>query len=152
MWLWFKNLRIRRVSWLSRWAQYNLLLLCCLVAKSCASLCDPVDCSLPSSSMGFSRQEYWSGLPFPFPGDLPDPGIEPGFPALEADSLTSEPPGKPTHLLKRLSFSHFIFLLPCQRLIDSKCVDLFWSSLFCFIDTYGCFSCQYHTLLITVVL
>ena len=47
-------------------------------------------------SMGFSRQEYWSGLPFPSPGDLPDPGIERGFPALEADALTSEPLGKPT--------------------------------------------------------
>ena len=46
-------------------------------------------------SMGFSRQKYWSGLPFPSPGDLPDPGIEPGSPALEADALTSEPPGKP---------------------------------------------------------
>ena len=46
----------------------------------------------------FSRQENWSGLPFPSPGDLPDPGIEPGSPALEADlrALTSEPPGKPT--------------------------------------------------------
>ena len=44
--------------------------------------------------MGFSRQEYWSELPFPSPGDLPDPGIEPGSPALEADALTSEPPGK----------------------------------------------------------
>ena len=43
--------------------------------------------------MGFSRQEYWSGLPFPSPGDRPDPGIEPGSPALEADSLTSEPQG-----------------------------------------------------------
>ena len=48
-----------------------------------------------SPSMGFSRQEYWSGLPFPSPGDLPDPGIKPGSPALEADALTSEPPGKP---------------------------------------------------------
>ena len=45
-------------------------------------------------SMGFSRQEYWSGLPFPSSGDLPDPGIEPGSPALRADALTSEPPGK----------------------------------------------------------
>ena len=45
--------------------------------------------------MGFSRQEYWSGLPFPSPGDLPNPGIEPGSPTLEADALTSEPPGKP---------------------------------------------------------
>ena len=45
-------------------------------------------------STGFSRQEYWSGLPFPSPGDLPDPGIEPRSPALEADALTSELPGK----------------------------------------------------------
>ena len=44
-------------------------------------------------SMIFSMQEYWSGLPFPSPGDLPNPGIKPGFPALEADTLTSEPPG-----------------------------------------------------------
>ena len=46
-------------------------------------------------SMEFSRQEYWSGLPFPSPGDLPNPGIEPGSPALQADALLSEPPGKP---------------------------------------------------------
>ena len=49
-----------------------------------------------SLSMGFSRQEYWSGLSFSFPGDLPDPGIEPRSPALQADTLTSEPPGKPS--------------------------------------------------------
>ena len=47
-------------------------------------------------SIGFSRQEYWSGLSFPSPGDLPDPGIEPGSLAFQADALTSEPPGKPT--------------------------------------------------------
>ena len=46
-------------------------------------------------SMGFSRQVYWSGLPFPSPGDLPNPGIEPRSPTLQADALTSEPPGKP---------------------------------------------------------
>ena len=45
-------------------------------------------------SMGFSRQEYWSGLPFPSPGDLPDSGIEPGSPALKVDALPSKPPGK----------------------------------------------------------
>ena len=45
-------------------------------------------------SMKSSRQEYWSGLPFPSPEDLPDPGIEPGSPALQADALLSEPPGK----------------------------------------------------------
>ena len=44
--------------------------------------------------MDFSRQEYWNGLPFPFPRDLPDPGIEPGSPVLQADALPSEPPGK----------------------------------------------------------
>ena len=46
-------------------------------------------------SMEFSRQEYWSGVPFPSPGDLPDPGIKSGSPAFQADSLPSEPPGKP---------------------------------------------------------
>ena len=46
-------------------------------------------------SIGFSRQEYWSGLPFPSPGDLPDPEVKPESPALQADSLLSEPPGKP---------------------------------------------------------
>ena len=48
--------------------------------------------------MGFSKQEYWSGLPFPSPGDLPDPGIKPWPHALQADALTSEPPGKPMYL------------------------------------------------------
>ena len=45
-------------------------------------------------SMGFSRQEYWSGLPFLSPGDLPNPGMEPGSPTFQADALPSEPPGK----------------------------------------------------------
>ena len=55
-----------------------------------------MDCSLPGPlSKEFSRQEYWSGLPFPLPGDVPDPGIEPGSPALQADSLPTELLGKP---------------------------------------------------------
>ena len=49
-------------------------------------------------SMGFSRQECWSGLPFPSPGDLPNPGIEPGSPALQADTLPSEPPMQETRI------------------------------------------------------
>ena len=53
-----------------------------------------VSCQAPLS-MELSKQEHWSGLPFPSPGDLPDPGIEPGSPALQADSLPSESPGKP---------------------------------------------------------
>ena len=56
----------------------------------------PVDCSHePPLSLGFPRQEYWSGLPSASPGDLPDPGMEPGSPALQADSLPSQPPGRP---------------------------------------------------------
>ena len=49
--------------------------------------------------MGFSKQEYWSGLPFPAPGDLLDPGIEPGSLMLQADSLLSEPPENSNYLL-----------------------------------------------------
>ena len=49
-------------------------------------------------SRRFSRQECWSGLPFPSPGDLPNPGIEPGSPTLRADALPSEPPGKPKRI------------------------------------------------------
>ena len=56
--------------------------------------------------MGFSRQEYWSGLPFPFPGNLPNPRIKPGSLTLQADALLSEPPGKP--LVKRISLSYCI--------------------------------------------
>ena len=56
--------------------------------KSCLTLCDPMDCSPPASSThGFSRQEYWRGLQFSSPGDLPDPGIEPVSSVLQADSL-----------------------------------------------------------------
>ena len=67
------------------------------------SFCDPVDCSLPAPlSMGFSRQEYWSGMPFPSPGDLPDQRIEPASlesPVLAGRFFTTVPPGKP-HLLQ----------------------------------------------------
>ena len=63
------------------------------ITQSHLTLCDPMDCSVPGSS-GFSRQESWSGLPFPSPGDLSNPGIEPRSPALQADALLSEPPGK----------------------------------------------------------
>ena len=63
------------------------------VTQLCSTLCNPTDCSLPGSSIHeiFSRQEYWSGLPFPSPGDRPSPEIEPGSPELKADTLLSEP-------------------------------------------------------------
>ena len=70
----------------------------CSVAQSCPTLCGPMDCSPPVSSvlpMKFSTQEYLSELPFPSPGDLPDPGIKPMSPILQADSLPSESPGNP---------------------------------------------------------
>ena len=57
-------------------------------------------------SMGFSRQQYWSGLPFPSPGNLHSPGIEPRFPALQADTLPPEPPRKPQHHPTGLSSTH----------------------------------------------
>ena len=84
-------------------------------------------------SIEVSRQEYWSGLPFPSPADLPNPGIQPRSPALQADSLPSEPPGKPidsqcnaknkyinkTHIEKYPVTTHVIikvqFYLPCVR-------------------------------------
>ena len=66
-----------------------------LVAKSCLTLATLWTVAHQASlSIGFSREEYWSGLPFPSPGDLPDPGIEPGSLALQADSLPTELPGK----------------------------------------------------------
>ena len=70
-----------------------------LVTKSCPTLMTPwtIACQTPLS-MGFSRQEYWNGLPFPSPGDLPNPGIKPRSPALQADSLPTEIRGKPKTL------------------------------------------------------
>ena len=62
-----------------------------------------------SLSIGFSRQQCWSGLPFPSPGDLPDPGLEPGSPTLQADTLPSESPGKPVLYNKTLLFIHPIY-------------------------------------------
>ena len=59
-------------------------------------------------SMGFPRQEYWSGLPFPSPGDLSNPGIEPESPALQADALPSESPWKPQMKKSRNQNSHIV--------------------------------------------
>ena len=61
--------------------------------------------------MGFSRQEYWSGLPFPTPGDLPDPGMEPASPALVGQLFTTEPPGKPL----------CVYLLLSRKVIEFIC-------------------------------
>ena len=69
-----------------------------LVTKSCLTLVTSMDWSPSGSSThGISQEEYWSGLAFPTPGDVSKPGIEPGCPALQADSLLTESPEKPIH-------------------------------------------------------
>ena len=90
-------------------------------------------------SMEFSRQEYWGGMPFPPPRDLPNPGIEPMFPALEGGFFTSEPPWKPSGLFSRSCFN-VNFLNPYCLLI---CVIAFFSLSFClpvfhFLSVLGC--------------
>ena len=78
-------------------------------------------------SMKVSREEYWSGLPFPSPGDLPDPGIEPRSPALQADFLPSEPPWKPGEKIGtgEKSICHISSYRPATR----SCVDYFSSKV-----------------------
>ena len=84
--------------------KYELSWWCYLVAKSYPTLLQPMKCILPGSSVhGIFRQEYWSGLPFPSPGDLPDRGIGPVSPALAGGFFTTKPPEKP-HELSDLSF------------------------------------------------
>ena len=79
----------------------NFRVLSCLVAQSCPTLCNPLDRSPPGSSDRgiFFRQAYWSGLPFPTPRNLPNPGIEPVSPTLRVDSLPIESSGKPSKAL-----------------------------------------------------
>ena len=73
-----------------------------LVAQSCLTVWNPWTAAYQAPlSMRFSRQGYWIGLPFPSPGDLPNPGIEPGSPALQADSLLTELQGKPSETMTR---------------------------------------------------
>ena len=99
------------------------------VAQSCLTLRDPVDYSPPRSPVhGISRQEYWSGLPFPSPGDLPNPGIKPAsltFPTLTGGFFTAEPPGKPLDVLhsplKAVGSSLHLFCLLDRLLISCFC-------------------------------
>ena len=122
-----------------------------LVIKLCPTFATPwtVSCQAPLS-MGLSRQEYWSGLPFPSLGDLPDPGIEPGSPALQAGSLPVELQGKIyiymcvcmyirvyTVFLSRLSSlcsgnvnGLLCYLLKCFKLVNGLFL-LCWSLLLC---------------------
>ena len=74
-------------------------------------------------SMEFSRQEYWSGLPFPTPGNFPNPGIEPGSPATQADSLLSEPPGKPLVNIRMHIYVLFSFLFSWNKYTQVELLD-----------------------------
>ena len=83
-----------------------------LLSQLWSTLCDPTDCSPPGSSVhGILQARILEWLPFHSPGDFPDPGIEPRSPALQEDSLSSEPPGKskPEHLSARQDFPEFSF-------------------------------------------
>ena len=76
---------------------------CVKVIQSCPILCDPLVCNFPGSSdHEILQAKYWSGLPFPSPGALPNPGIKPRSPALHADSLPSESPGKLNGYLEKV--------------------------------------------------
>ena len=106
--------------WASRSASLGLSFFycCCLVAKLCPTLVTPWTVALQSLSMGFPRQEYWSGLPFHSPGDLPNPGIEPVSPALAGRFFPTEPPGKPL-------FSHY--MVGGEGDNNSDCTGLLWA-------------------------
>ena len=106
-------------------------------------------------SLGFSRQEYWSGLPFPSPGDLSDPGIKPRSPALQADALTSEPPGKPYKLLyllymKKLSLN--INLVFRSNLSDLFILFFVYSYFFLLYCLLVCFRWTFVTSEIMIIL
>ena len=101
-----------------------------LVTKSCPTFMTPRTVARQAPlSIGFSKHEYWSGLPFPFPEDLPNPGMEPGSPALQADFLPTELPGKPK----------------CENLGDTKSsIKQHFpnSHLWCYKSMYGTRSTQ----------
>ena len=86
----------------------------CSDAQSCPILCNPMACTQPGSSVHWIfRQEYWNGLPFPSPGDLPHPVIEPGSPSLQVDSFPTEPPGKSYYGYMGIIYCTVLFTLLC---------------------------------------
>ena len=92
---------------------------CCLDAQSCPTLCDPMDYS-PLCPWGFSTQQYWSGLPCPPPRDLPNPGIEPRYPAFQTESLLSEAP-QLINISSSYNFKAVSLLFSCLIDIFNKC-------------------------------
>ena len=92
-----QKLEKSRKHFFPRACRWSMVLDSGLVTQLCLTLYHPMDCACQALSIKFSRQEHWSGLPFPSPGDLPNLGIKPEPHALQADSLPSETPGKQTH-------------------------------------------------------
>ena len=128
---------------------------CCVWAQSCPALCDPMDCSPPGPSVHeFSRQEYWSGLPFPSPRDLPDPGIEPGSPTLAGGFFTTVPPDQGSHLG---SLHWDLSILVTAPPVKSFNIDFQYISLFfCLILVYIYFNsfilqCIYFIVLVCII-
>ena len=117
-----------------------------LIAQLCPTLCDTMDCSPPGSP----RQEYWSELPFPSPGDLPDSGIEPRFPALQEDSLPSKPQVYrlviifQTKVIDIQNLSLNYFITSCYHLCSLGCVHHFY--VYGENTTQWCASKQYSQL------
>ena len=106
----WSNLKKKKMTSWIQWGlgslpKEDLSAMLCLVPQLCPTLCFPMDYSPPGSSVhgGFLRQEYWSGLLCPPPGDLPNPGIKPRSPTLQVDSLLSEPPRKPSNLVVKFN-------------------------------------------------
>ena len=107
----------------------------CSVMPDSATL-QTVACQAPLS-MEFSRQEHWSGLPLPPPGDLPDPGIEPASPvspALQADSLSSEPPGEPNLCIVDIN-SYLVLMSAIFNKLEKQYAQK-WKILYIYIYTY----------------
>ena len=78
----------------------------CLAVQSCPALCETLCFTPPGSFVhGIFQAKYWSGLPFPSPGDLPNPGIKPRSPAMQAYTLPSEPPGEPQEVTKAVTMA-----------------------------------------------
>ena len=103
---------------------YLLMFVCLLLSRVCLFVTPWTVAHQVSPSMGFSRQEYWSGLPFPSPGDAPDPVIKPGSPTLQADSLLSEPPGKPYGLTHCSGHQHCPSNIFCSPLVQGTWMAL----------------------------
>ena len=99
-----------------------------LVTQSCLLVTPWTVAHHAPLSMEFSRQEYWSWLPFPSPGDLPDPGIEPGSPALKADSLPTEPPGKTLPFsFSKCAIKGTKACLAARSLSSTETESIFWN-------------------------